>query len=104
MARKSTNYTVSSILALGLLLTWVAAAQAQIDIGNMIITGEGEVGGLPRHMTGRDAKFEEYRDIPETVIVPDLQMMIGGKKEDFFLKLTPRKSGATIKNIKFALA
>jgi MtrB/PioB family decaheme-associated outer membrane protein len=100
MGCKGTHRAVASKLALGLFLTWASTAQAQIDIGDMVITGEAEVGGLPRHMTGREANFEEYRDIPESVSVPELQLMIGGKKEDFFLKFDATQVGRDDQNYK----
>ena len=100
MACQYAHRIVSSKLVLGLLLFCVSAAQAQIDIGNMIISGEAEVGGLPRHFDGEKAKFEEYRDIPESVVVPELQLFIGGKKEDFFLKFDATQVGRDDQNYK----
>ena len=66
---------------------------AQVDIGDLTISGGAEVGGLPRTFTGDKAKFEEYRDIPESVIVPQLQLLIGGKKEDYYLNFNATEVG-----------
>ncbi len=85
-------------VSLAVLLSWSSLTWAQIDLGNFTITGEGEVGGLPRHKNGNAAKFEEYRAIPETGIVPQLQLMIGGKKEDFYLNFDSTKSGLDDQN------
>ena len=71
---------------------------AQIDVGNFTISGAGEIGGLPRSLTGSKAGFEEYRDIPESVIVPQLQLIIGGKKEDFYANFDAGKVGRADQN------
>ena len=50
--------------------------------------GGGEIGGLPRGFKGDRARFEEYRDIPESIIVPQLQLMMGEKKKITISMLT----------------
>src|SRR3989304_1380949 len=94
----SKMFGLVSTVSLAVLLSWSSLTWAQIDIGNFSITGEAEVGGLPRHKSGSAAKFEEYRDMPETVIVPQLQLMIGGKKEDFYLNFDSTKTGLDDQN------
>jgi MtrB/PioB family decaheme-associated outer membrane protein len=93
-----TKNSVISGLSFALLFLLASPAWAQIDVGNFSISGSAEVGGLPRHKDGKDAKFEEYRDIPESVIVPELQLMIGGKKEDFYLNFDASKVGRDDQN------
>ncbi|MGE5304169.1 MAG: MtrB/PioB family outer membrane beta-barrel protein [Alphaproteobacteria bacterium] len=96
MARIKNLFAGSLSFALFFLLaptTW-----AQIDVGNFTISGAGEIGGLPRSLTGNKANFEEYRDIPETVIVPELQLIIGGKKEDYYLNFDAGKVGREDQN------
>ena len=95
---KRTNRFFSVSLGCALVFFLVSSAWAQIDMGNFTISGEAEVGGLPRHKGGTAAKFEEYRDIPETIIVPQLQLMIGGKKEDFYLDFDSSKPGRDDQN------
>jgi len=58
---------------------------AQVEIGDVVVSGSGEIGGLPRALSGKKAKFEEYRDVPETVVVPELQFKLERKKEDYYL-------------------
>ena len=91
------NFFASS-LSFALLFFLASTASGQIDVGDFTIRGEAEIGGMPRHKNGKDAKFEEYRDIPESVIVPQLQLMIGGKKEDFYLKFDASKVGRDDQN------
>lgn len=75
-------------------------AWAQVEFGDFIASGSAEVSGLPRKKNGDDSKFEEYRDIPESVIVPELQFMIGAKKEDFYLEFDSSKLGRDDQNYK----
>ncbi len=76
-----------------LLLFASTSAWAQVDIGDYTVSGSAEIGGLPRTFKGDKATFETYRDIPETVVVPELQLMIGGKKEDFYFNFDSYKTG-----------
>jgi len=91
MQRTKLCFIAGPSLIVCLLLT--SLSWAQIDVGEYTISGEAEVGGLPRNFSGSKAKFEEYRDIPETVIVPQLQLMIGGKKEDFYATFNSLETG-----------
>ena len=68
-------------------------AWAQVDVGDLTISGGAEIGGLPRTFKGDKAWFEQYRDIPESVIVPQLQLLIGGKKEDYYLNFNAVEVG-----------
>ena len=85
-------------LTLKVLLLFASSAWAQVDVGDYTISGSAEIGGLPRTFKGDKARFEEYRDIPESVIVPQLQLMIGGKKEDFYLNFDSYKTGLNDQN------
>jgi MtrB/PioB family decaheme-associated outer membrane protein len=82
-----------ALLTFAIVCFLAAPAWSQIELGDFIISGAAEVTGLPMKKNGSDAKFEEYRDIPETLIVPEIQLMIGGKKEDFFIEFDSSKLG-----------
>ena len=85
---------ISFALTLSLVLLLLSSpAWAQIEVGDFTIRGEGEFGGVLRDTNGKRQKFEEYRDLSETVIVPQLQLMIGGKKEDFYLNFDSSNLG-----------
>ena len=73
-------FLIFALYLFAISLTW-----AQVDVGDLTISGSAEVGGLPRTFKGDKAWFEQYRDIPESVIVPQLQLLIGGKKEEYYL-------------------
>jgi hypothetical protein len=40
---------------------------------------------MPRSFSGHKAKFEEYRDVPETVVVPELKFRLDSKKNDYYM-------------------
>ena len=90
---KQTRICFVSSTSVVLFLFLISPAWGQINIGDYTISGGGEIGGLPRGFKGDKARFEEYRDIPESIIVPQLQLMIGGKKEDYYLYADSYKTG-----------
>ena len=95
---KSRKIYIVSTLSFALLFFLAAAAWAQIEVGDFTIRGEAELGGTPRGMDGAQQKFDEYRDLRESVIVPQLQLMIGGKKEDFYLNFDSSNLGRDNQN------
>ena len=76
-----------------LFLFLISTAWAQIDVGNFTVSGQGEIGGLPRTFKGDKASFETYRDIPETIVVPQLDLKIDSKKEDYYFNFDSYKTG-----------
>ena len=90
---KQTRICFVSSASVVLFLFLISPAWGQINIGDYTISGGGEIGGLPRGFKGDKARFEEYRDIPESIVVPQLQLMIGGKKEDYYLYADSYKTG-----------
>ena len=90
---KQTQICFVSSTSVVLFLFLLSPAWGQINIGDYTISGGGEIGGLPRGFKGDKARFEEYRDIPESIVVPQLQLMIGGKKEDYYLYADSYKTG-----------
>jgi len=66
---------------------------AQVDLGDYTVSGSIEAGGMPSHRSGNTTKLEEYRDLPETVVVPQLELFIDSKKKDFYLEFDSLKTG-----------
>ncbi len=89
---KRTATLILSICAV-VCLSLVSPSRAQVDVGDYTISGSGEVGGMPRHRSGGLSKLEEYRDLPETLIVPQLELFLDSKKNDFYLELGSLKTG-----------
>ncbi len=96
MERRASFLIVS--LSLALVLVSASAARAEIDIGNYTLSGSAEVDGLPRAFQGDQSRFQGYRDIPESVVVPQLELMIGSKKQDFFFKFDAGSVGRDDQN------
>jgi MtrB/PioB family decaheme-associated outer membrane protein len=71
----------------------VTLSPAQVDLGNYTASGSIEVGGMPSHRSGNTSKLEEYRDLPETVVVPQIELFLDSKKKDFYLELESLKTG-----------
>jgi MtrB/PioB family decaheme-associated outer membrane protein len=98
-----TNKTLIASLSLGLLLFAFSRAQAQIEVGDYTLRGQAEIGGLPRSFHGDPSKFEEYRDIPESVIVPQIQLEIDSKKNDFYFEFDSSKLGLDDQNYRLRM-
>src|SRR3990170_5692182 len=101
MAHK--KITAISIISLAFLLSFAAVGRAELDVGNYTISGEAEVGGLPRSFSGQRSKFEEYRDLPESVIVPSLELKVDSKKNDYYLEYDATKVGRDDQNFRLRL-
>ena len=84
--------------ALFLFFAFVPSTWAQIDLGNFTLSGSAEVDGLPRSFSGDKTRFQLYRDIPESLVVPQLELFLGSKKEDFFFKFDATHVGRSDQN------
>jgi MtrB/PioB family decaheme-associated outer membrane protein len=71
----------------------VAPSAAQVDVGDYTVSGSIEAGAMPSHRSGNATKLEEYRDLPETIVVPQLELFIDSKKKDFYLEFDSLKTG-----------
>ena len=80
-----------------------SAAWAQWEVGNYSLTGAAEVGGLPRSFSGDKAKFEEYRDVPESIVVPELKLTIDSKKNDYSVDFDAVNVGRDDQNYRLRL-
>ena len=97
------RHDVVSAISLALVLLFASPVWAQIDVGDFTITGAAEVGGLPRNLSGQKSKFEEYRDVPETVVVPELELKLESKKNDFYLDFDAAKVGRDDQNFRLRM-
>jgi MtrB/PioB family decaheme-associated outer membrane protein len=97
MTHKRSKIVVAAILH-SLFLLAAGFAWAQWEVGNYSLTGEAEVGGLPRSFSGQKAKFEEYRDVPESIVVPELKLRMDSKKNDYYLNFDAINVGRNDQN------
>ena len=83
------------VVSLGLALVFLSASGtwAEMDVGNYTISGSAEVDGLPMGFSGDRSRFENYRDIPETAVVPQIELLLGTKKQDFYLNFDAQNVG-----------
>ncbi len=88
-----------AISSLTLCLLLASPSWAEIEVGDYTISGSLEVGGLAGRRSGNEAKFDEYRQAdPNNYIVPQLQLLIGSKKEDFYMSFDSQKPGYNDQN------
>ncbi len=71
----------------------VEVGRGQVDIGDYTVSGSAEMGGMPSHRSPNTTKLEEYRDLPESFVVPQLELFIDSKRQDFFLEFDSVKTG-----------
>jgi MtrB/PioB family decaheme-associated outer membrane protein len=96
MARRNKSLVGGLILLVMVIVP--SRSQAQLDLGDYTLRGEAEVGGLLRHRNGNQAKLEEYRDLPETLVVPHIELFLDSKKQDFYLEFDAGKVGRNDQN------
>lgn len=87
------NAALLSLLSAVALFSLASPSRAQIDVGDYTISGSAEVGGMPSHRSGNSTKLEEYRDLPETLVVPQLELFLDSKKNDFYMEFGSLKTG-----------
>jgi MtrB/PioB family decaheme-associated outer membrane protein len=88
------------VVSFGLALVLVSASRtrAEFDVGNFTLSGSAEVDGLPRSFQGGKSRFQLYRDVPESVVVPQLELFIDSKKNDFYLNFDSLNVGRDDQN------
>ena len=57
-------------IGIATLLFLATASPAQMELGDYTGSGSIEACAMPSHRSGNTSKLEEYRDLPETVVVP----------------------------------
>lgn len=91
MKRKKALLTTA--LSVATFFLTVTLSLAQVDLGDFTVSGSIEVGGMPSHRSGNATKLEEYRDLPETLVVPQIELFLDSKKKDFYLEFGSLKTG-----------
>ena len=90
-------------ISLAFILAFASLAWGQVEIGDFTASGSASVGGLPRSISGSKDKFDEYRDVPDTVIVPEIELNIDSKKNDYYLEYDSTKLGRDDQNYRLRL-
>ena len=84
---------LTTALSVATFFLTVTLSLAQVDLGDFTVSGSIEVGGMPSHRSGNATKLEEYRDLPETLVVPQIELFLDSKKKDFYLEFGSLKTG-----------
>ncbi len=73
------------VTSIALALLVVSSAYAQIDLGQTVVSGSIEAGAYPQPVPDTSiAKFREYRDLAQQIWVPELQLFLGGKQQEYY--------------------
>lgn len=96
---KRTKLCLATVSSFALCLFLAFPSWAEVEVGDYTLSGSMEIGGLVGHRSGDDAKFNEYRQAePNNYIVPELQLLLGSKKEDFYMSFDAQKPGYNDQN------
>ena len=75
-----------------------STAWAQIDVGDFTITVRGRSAGCPEASAAIKQDLNNIGIYPRALLSPQLQLIIGGKKEDFYLNFDGGKIGREDQN------
>ena len=70
-----------------LLVLMRTCAAAQVDVGSWRAEGTVEAGAIPQSVPYNDvAKYQEYRDLAQQFIVPQIRLLMGDKEENYYVR------------------
>ncbi len=73
--------------SIALLLLMQTSAAAQVDVGPLTAEGTVEAGAIPQPVPNTDvAKYQEYRDLAQQFIVPQIRLLMGDKEENYYAR------------------
>ena len=85
-----------------LVLLMLSPVLAQVDVGPITAEGTVEAGGITEPVPYNDvAKYQEYRDLAQQLIVPQLRLLLGDKDGDYYARFDA--VGAAQKNQMYTL-
>src|SRR5690242_6441700 len=96
MATKLKSVPVAC-LSIGMLLLVEGRAPAQVDLGQYgSVSGEIEAGAIPQPVPFNNvAKYQEYRDLAQQIIVPQLRLLFGDKEQNYYARVDTLNIGQT---------
>jgi MtrB/PioB family decaheme-associated outer membrane protein len=72
---------------MALVLSMVSPAVAQVDFGQFTAAGSVEAGAIPQPVPYNNvAEYQQYRDLAQQLIVPQLQLILGDKAENYYVQ------------------
>ncbi len=90
-------------ISLAAILVSASLAWGELDVGDFTLRGSAGVGGLPQSFVGSRNKFEEYRDVPESVVVPEIELKLDSKKNNYFFEFDSTHVGRDDQNYRLRL-
>lgn len=81
------KWLLSGYGSIVLLLLVGTSATAQVDVGSWTAEGTVEAGAIPQSVPYNDvAKYQEYRDLAQQFIVPQIRLLMGDKEENYYVR------------------
>ncbi len=72
---------------MALVLSMLSPAMAQVDFAQFTAQGSVEAGAIPQPVPyDNAAEYQEYRDLAQQFIVPQLQLILGDKAENYYVQ------------------
>ena len=72
---------------MALVLSMHSPAMAQVDFGQFTAQGSVEAGAIPQPVPyDNAAEYQQYRDLAQQFIVPQLQLILGDKAENYYVQ------------------
>jgi MtrB/PioB family decaheme-associated outer membrane protein len=90
--------SILTLASLGFVLLMHFPVLAQVDLGDlgMTATGSIEAGGYAQPVPYNDvARFQEYRDLAQQIIVPQLRLLLNDKNEKYYVRVDAVNVGQT---------
>lgn len=87
MKRNSFTHTAVAMLVVGCATCATALAETEIMGGKAIVSGEVNAGFQQTIVDGESAKFEEYRDVEQGILLNDLRLKVDGVTSPYYLDI-----------------
>jgi len=72
---------------MALVLSMLSPAMAQVDFAQFTAQGSVEAGAIPQPVPyDNAAEYQQYRDLAQQFIVPQLQLILGDKAENYYVQ------------------
>jgi len=87
MKRDSFTHTAVAMLVIGCMTCGTALAETDLMGGKAIVRGEVNAGFQQTIVDGESAKFEEYRDVEQGIVLHDLRLKVDGAATPYYLDI-----------------